>query len=236
MWTIMNYPQRSGQRHACAIMKNDKNTFPWRLPVHGLSGTSIQTKCPRSRARTMIAKSETPRAQPGASKTTSIASAFSLLSYGIQCNFELCLLSLGRLMSVQSIQLAKSAHPITLVSLRDVLERLHSLWYFSTFLLHWISTFGVEMIRTNAHDLWRPPAYLSQFHDSRLSRRIILLLSCGHLLARAISDTLVPIPNDISFRILYDWFALVPFHQYTNSLSSGEFISDHRSEHSSLFQ
>jgi hypothetical protein len=43
----------------------------------------------------------------------------------------------------------------------------------------------------------------------------------------------VPIPNDIWSRIRYDWSALVPFHQYTNSSSSAEFIVDHRSGHSS---
>jgi hypothetical protein len=42
----------------------------------------------------------------------------------------------------------------------------------------------------------------------------------------------VPIPNDILFRILYDWFALAPYLQYTNS-SLGKFIPDLWSGHSS---
>jgi len=48
-----------------------------------------------------IPLSEVPRTQPGASKTASIASVFSLLSYGIQCSSGLFPLSLGRLMSLQ---------------------------------------------------------------------------------------------------------------------------------------
>ncbi len=139
-------------------------------------------------------------------------------------------------MSLRSILLAKSAHPITLVSLRDALEILHSLLCFLASLLRLISTFAVEMTRTSAHDLRLFLAHLSQFHDSLLSRRIALPLSRGHHHAISISDTLAPIPNDILSHILYDWFALAPSHQYTNSISLGEFISDHRSGHSSLFQ
>jgi hypothetical protein len=71
-------------------------------------------------------------------------------------------------------------------------------------------------------------------HGSRLSRRISLPLASGYLLAVSISDTLVPIPNDILFHILYDSFALAPRLQYTNS-GNYEFIPDHRSGHSSFF-
>jgi hypothetical protein len=139
-------------------------------------------------------------------------------------------------MFVQSIRLAKSVRPITPVSLRDALEILRLLIYFLSSLLRSISTSVVEMIQTSAHGLRQFLAYLSRFHDSLLSHRIALLLSYVHHLVISISDILAPIPNDILSHILYDWFALAPFHQYTNSISPGEFISDHRSGHSSQFQ
>ena len=136
----------------------------------------------------------------------------------------------------QNILLAKSVLPTILASLRDTLEILRSLLCFLASPLHLISTSVVETIQTSAHDLWRFLAYLSLYHDFLLSRRTSLPLSFGYLPVVSISDILVPTPNHIWSHILYDLFSLVPSHQYTNSISAGEFIPDHRSGHSSQFQ
>ena len=135
-------------------------------------------------------------------------------------------------MFAQSIRLAKSSRPTTPALLQDALDIFHSQICSLAFLLHSISTSVVETIQTDAHDLLLFLTYLSLSHGSRLSRRIPLPLASGYLLVVSISDTLAPIPNDILFHILYDWFALAPCLQYTNS-GYGEFIPDHRSGHSS---
>ena len=139
-------------------------------------------------------------------------------------------------MFAQSIRLAKSVRPITPVSLRDALEILRLLICFLASLPLLISTSAVEKTQTDAHGLLLFLMYLSLSHGSRLSRRITLPLASGYLHAVPISDTLAPIPYDILFHILYDWFALFPFYQYTNSISPAEFIPDHRSGHPSLLK
>ena len=139
-------------------------------------------------------------------------------------------------MFAQNILFAKSAHPITLSSPRDVLEILRSLIYFSTSLPLWISTSAAEKTQTDAHDLLPLPTCLSLYHGSLLSHETTLPLAFEYHHVVSISDTLVTILNDILSHILYDWFALVPYFQYTNSSSIGEFIPDHRSAHSSLLK
>ena len=156
---------------------------------------------------TYWSRSESPRPQAGASITTSVASGFSLLSDDTQCSSWLFLLLPDLLMFAQSIRLAKIAHPITPVSLQDALEILDLLRCSLASRLHLISTSAVEMTQTDAHDLLRFLAYLSRSHDSLLSRGIVLPLSFGCLPLVSTFDTLAPIPNGISFHILYDWSA-----------------------------
>ena len=132
----------------------------------------------------------------------------------------------------QSIRLAKSVHPTTPASLPDALGIFRSRLCSLASLPRSISTSAVEMIRINAHDLLLLLAYLSLYHGSPLSRRTTPPLVSVYLLAVSISDTLAPIPNDILSHILYDWFVLAPYHQYTNSGYS-EFIPGHRPGHSS---
>ena len=168
-------------------------------------------------ATTIDRFSEAPRPQSGASKTILTVLAFSLLYCDIRCNSLSFPLSLGLLTSAQSIQLAKNALPTTLASLQHALEISHLLLCSLASLPRLILTSSVEMIQTSAHDLPRFLTYRSLFLDSLLSRRIAPQLSCAHHHARPISDTLVPIPNDILSRILYGWFALAPSFQYSNS-------------------
>jgi hypothetical protein len=102
-------------------------------------------------------------------------------------------------------------------------------------LLRLISTFSVEMIQTSARDLRLFLTHQSLFHDSMQSRGTAHPLSYAHHLARSIYVTLVPIPNDISSHIPYDWFAFSSIASVYQSSSSCEFIPDHRSGHSSPF-